>query len=69
MHDLVARLLKLRLRFRNNPAARAYVDRALLILAEAAGGDPDFEALDQEAFTLAESLSQRFDPPRKVRVH
>ena len=69
MCDPLARLLDLRLRFRRNPEARACVDRALAILAQAIGENADDEAIDREVTRLAEDLAVRFGPRRKVQVH
>jgi hypothetical protein len=68
MCDPVARLLELRLRFRRNPQARAYVDRALVLAARALADDADMVALDDEVSRLAEDLAVRFAPRPKVSV-
>jgi hypothetical protein len=69
MCDSLARLLELRLRFRRNPEARAYVDRALAVLAQAIGDDADSEAIDCEVTRLADDLAARFGPRVKAPVH
>lgn len=69
MSDPVTRLLELRLRFRRNPEARAYVDRALALVAKAIADDPDLEAVDREVIKLANDLAFRFGPRTKVQVH
>ena len=69
MHDPLARLLELRLLYRRNPQARAFVDRALVLVAEAQAQDADLEALDAEAGRLAEDLAVRFGARAVVRAH
>jgi hypothetical protein len=69
MGDPVARLLDLRLRFRRNPEARAYVDRALAVVAKAVADDADLAAIDREIIQLAEDLVLRFGPRRPAPVH
>ena len=69
MSDPLARLLELRLRFRRNAEARAYVDRALMIVAQDIGANADDEAIDRAVTRLADDLSARFGPRSKVEVH
>jgi hypothetical protein len=68
MHDPLARLLALRIRYRRNPEARAYVDRALAILARATAEDADLDALDADVNALADDLGLRFAAPSPVNV-
>jgi hypothetical protein len=68
MQDPLAQLLELRLRFRRNPEARGYVDRALVLVAEAIGQHPNDEAIDREVSRLADDLAVRFGPRSKAAV-
>ncbi len=69
MSDALAHLLELRLRFRRNPEARALVDRALALVARAAGPDADPAVLDAEVAHLAADLARRFGTPSGCSLH
>jgi hypothetical protein len=68
MCDPVARMLDLRLRYHRNPEARAYVDRALAIVAKASADEADLSTLDCEIACLTHELRERFAPPEKLRT-
>jgi hypothetical protein len=68
MDDPLARLLEMRLRFRCNPEARAYVDRALALVASAIAEEADMAVIDDEVSRLADDLAARFGPRVKVQV-
>jgi hypothetical protein len=69
MSDALAHLLELRLRFRRNPEARALIDRALALVARAAGPDADPAVLDAEVAYLAADLARRFGTPTGCSLH
>jgi hypothetical protein len=69
MHAPLARLLELRLRYRRNPAARAYVDRALGLVSKALSEDADLAIVDAEMKQLAADLAARFGARTAVKVH
>src|SRR5579859_4797803 len=68
MHDPLGRLLELRLRVRRNPQARAYVDRALALVARTLADEPDMATLDGEVDRLTEDLAKRFGQQPRVSV-
>jgi len=70
LDEAVAYLLDLRLRYRGHPAARAFVDRCLLLLARAEGADSASALqLQAEIDGLAAELEARFGPPKMLTVH
>lgn len=70
LDEAVAYLLDLRLRYRDHPAARAFVDRCLLLLARADGADATVaRELQAEIDGLAAELEARFGPPKLLTVH
>lgn len=69
LDEALAYLLDLRLRYRHHPAARAVVDRCLLLLARAQDADAETAIeLQTEIDALAAELQARLGPAKVLTV-
>jgi hypothetical protein len=68
VYDAQAQLLEMRVRFRRNPEARAWVDRCLVLVARVEAGELDAEATHREVERIVEDLVLRFGARGRISV-
>ena len=70
MDEAVGYFLEMRIRLRNNPEARAIIDRCLSLIARSIEADPEtLLALYREVEVLGDELALRFGAPKSLQLH